>query len=271
MENTHKDLLSSIRSLPKELRDMIQKEYIQAVMRPGRVYPGHSGHIEEIPGDTFALLPGIVELLQIQDASMQSLARDIFYCQNTWVVEDGPLSTVNFLNQPAIPVIIDTSRIRSIDFSFSCRETNWILEELPNYLEKQDQRWYSKLLRWTDKHNRLKRQRWDSIYEYWQIMTHDNWLGKFSFVSRLPLHHLRLDFRDCYDTLGVFHGSEIVSSPSMMFFAFGVPPHLEIVTRDSLTASNLLRRIRHLNSNSTQRITECSFCIEGLHQDDQTD
>ncbi|MCJ1418220.1 hypothetical protein MMC32_004567 [Xylographa parallela] len=269
MESTDKDLLTLIRSLPKELRDMIQREYIRVVMRPGRVYPEDSDSIEKTPRDTLAVYPGIVELLQIQDASMQSLARDILYTQNTWVVAEGPFSTVNFLNQPAIPVITETSRIISIDFSFSCGDSNWILEQFPDHLKKKRQRWRSKLWNSTSKHDMVTAQERYREYEYWQIYTHDNWLDKFRFVSRLPLHHLRLDFRDCYDALGTFHGFKVVSSPSMMIFAFGVPPHLEVVTRDPLTARSLLRHIHQLNWNSAQRVPECSFCVDGLHSNSE--
>ncbi|MCJ1322983.1 hypothetical protein MMC15_008334 [Xylographa vitiligo] len=137
MEGTHKDLLSSIRSLPRELKDMIQKEYIRAVLQPGRVYAGDSASIEMIPGNILAIRPGVVEVLEIQDATMRKLARDIFYTQNTWVVAEGPLSTVDFLIQPPMPATLDISRIISIDFSFSCQDTEWILEDRPDFFRRK--------------------------------------------------------------------------------------------------------------------------------------
>ncbi|MCJ1293848.1 hypothetical protein MMC34_005404 [Xylographa carneopallida] len=122
MESTRKqDVCSLIRFLPKELRDMIQKEYLQVALRPGKVYPEESAGIGKAPSNGIATRPGVIEELQIQDASMGEMARDIFYCQNTWVVSEGALSAVEFLTQPRVPVF-DVRRIISVDMSFSRKD-----------------------------------------------------------------------------------------------------------------------------------------------------
>ncbi|MCJ1378721.1 hypothetical protein MMC17_001820 [Xylographa soralifera] len=269
MKGRQKDLRASIRSLPKELRDMIQKEYIRAVLQPGRVYPGIPDSKEKIPGNTLAIRPGVVEALQIQDASIRRLARDIFYTQNTWVVAEGPYSTISFLDQPSAPVIFDISRIISIDFSFSCRDTNWILEDKPDFLRRKRQYWYSKLWKGTYEHDARTLQEYNTMYQEWRWHIQDCWRDKFGLISRLPLHHLRLDFRNCYEPSGRFRGFDIVNSPSTMFFPFGLPPHLEVVSGNPLTEGFLLRHLSRWTPNEPQRVTECSFCINGLHPTDR--
>ncbi|MCJ1393055.1 hypothetical protein MMC18_005927 [Xylographa bjoerkii] len=268
METSHEALLSLIRSLPKEIRDMILKALLRALLQPGRVFPGNPDDNEKVSSNALAIRPGVVEALQIPEASMVRLARDIFYTQNTWVVKEGPLSTIEWLIKPSMPVIFDISRIISVEFSFSCQDTEITLEDRDDFFRRKRQPWYSRLWKGSSAHRAQIQQAYSQLVLEYVISLEDCWWTKFGMISRLPLHHLTLDFRKCWDARGIFRGFEVVTSPSTMVFRHGLPPHLEIVAHDPTVEAHLLWHIQQWNLNLPPIVTVCSFCVDGLHPTD---
>ena len=266
MEVSHKALLSSMRSLPKEIQDMILKALIRALLQPGRVCLGDPESNRKVPDNALAIRPGVIEALDIQDVQLRSLARDIFYTQNTWVIAEGPFATVEFLIWFPGPAMFDISRIVSVDFSFSWQDNDWSLEDEAIFRRRQRQPWYSKLLHGNSAHNAHLQQAYDVIYQNWATNLQRTWWRKFFLVSCLPLHHLRLDFRRCWDPRGNFRGLEVASSNGMTIFRHGLPPHLEIVAHNPAIEAQILHLIQQ--ANTFQQFIECSLCIDGLHPKD---
>ena len=215
-------LQTRIQGLAQELQEMILEELIVTSLKPGKIFSASKlSHGYARP---------YLDILLALNHRMLPNAKHLLYSENTFVVSEGGVRTIKFLQK-----MHDSNRrlIKSVEIAFTYADNSLRFpEDFTTYMSRQTKR--AERRREPISQESIKsqyivhcRQSLDDVQQVWHT--------KFKAVSALRLNTLSLDFRGIYawDTFPSWGGEtytrDLICSLGFQSFKHGLPAKLDII------------------------------------------